>query len=65
MDRELIKKQAIQLAELIDRFSDEGIEEQVKSITDELKKCSRCNRPLIVLQHLDYYPDDVCGLCQK
>ncbi len=67
MDRKIIRLAAAQMVGLLslDNVSDAVVEAKVLEMVGELKRCSECNRPLVVLQHLDYYPGDVCGLCQR
>lgn len=67
MNRAIIKEAAVQLVGLLamDNVGNTEIEAKVVELVSELKRCSKCNRPLVVLQHLDYYPGDVCGLCQR
>lgn len=67
MDRGIMLTKAGKLLDSVSDldFTDDDIRRDVSDIVAELLRCSKCNRPLVVLQHLDYYPGDVCGHCQR
>lgn len=65
MDRAKVKLAAGQLVGLtsMEGVGDKEIERKVVEIIGELNRCSKCDRPLMVLQHLTIYHDNLCWMC--